>query len=54
MAGAGAILLLLALAMVYVGYTNVASSANADLVRTTYFAAAAVIVAIAIVVWASR
>ena len=53
-AGAGAILLLLALALLVAGAMVPGPSANEDVVRAVFYAAAAIIVSMAVVVWASE
>ena len=53
-AGAGAILLLLALALLVLGAMLPGPSANEDVVRAVYYAAAAIVVSMAVLVWASE
>jgi len=52
--GAAIILLVLALALLWAGASSPGASANADVVRAVYSAVAAVIVAVAVVEWASE
>ncbi len=52
-AGAGAILLLPALALVIRGASTPDPSANEDIVRAGFYAAASIIVGMAVLVWAS-
>ncbi len=53
-AGAGLILLVLAIAFLYVGASVRGTSANGDVAQAVYFGVAAIIVAIAVVVWAAE
>jgi len=52
-AGAGGILLLLAVAMTFAGATVPGPSANEGVVRAVYYAAASIIVSMAVLVWSS-
>ena len=52
-AGAGGILLLLSVVIWVAGALTPGPSANADIVRAVYYAAASIIVAMAVLVWSS-
>ena len=52
-AGAGVILLILALVMWVAGAMTPGPSANEDVIRAVYYAAASIIVAMAVLVWSS-
>lgn len=53
-AGAGAILLLLALALLVGGALAPFPSATQDVVRAIYYAGSSIILALAVLVWSSR